>query len=191
VEEERRRQIMAQAKDKDDADPDASPRKGGSKRKDGQSIDQDEDNQVSVTFKVMSNKTALTMGQPKKALETSLGYSEQQILKKERQDKLAEIARNVDEKYHDDFNKSIMISESDTKAKNEILRKIKLYKSKKTNLQDFVRKRKDELLTTRLEEQRAFLQYRGQMSSSTLNSTTADNSPKHLSQADKNNISGH
>lgn len=51
------------------------------------------------------------MGKAKKALETSLDYNEQQILKKIKQEKLAEMEKEIASKYHNGFNKSIMISE--------------------------------------------------------------------------------
>jgi hypothetical protein len=51
------------------------------------------------------------MGKAKKALETSLDYNERQILKKIKQEKLAELEKEIGTKYNDEFNKSIMISE--------------------------------------------------------------------------------
>jgi|688.fasta_scaffold465624_1 hypothetical protein len=47
-----------------------------------------------------------------------------------------------------------MISEDSTRAKNEIYRKIKLYKAKETNLKNFTRKKKDEILSDRIERQK-------------------------------------
>lgn len=58
------------------------------------------------------------------------------------------------QKYHDGYKQSIMVSDHSTKAKNEIYRKIKLYKAKETNLKDFTRKKKDEILTERIERQK-------------------------------------
>jgi len=53
-----------------------------------------------------------------------------------------------------------MVSEEATLAKNEILRKIMMYKAKQTNLQNFTRKKKEELLTERLERQRVMMKER-------------------------------
>jgi hypothetical protein len=74
------------------------------------------------------------MGKPKKALESQLDYGEQQILKKLKLEKLQEMEREILQKYHDGYKQSIMVSENSTKAKNEIYRKIKLYKAKQNNL---------------------------------------------------------
>ena len=71
-----------------------------------------------------------------------------------------EIQEKIASKYHDGFNKSIMVSEEATLAKNEILRKIMMYKAKQTNLQNFTRKKKEELLTERLERQRVMMKER-------------------------------
>jgi hypothetical protein len=59
----------------------------------------------------INRKAPLTMGKAKKALETSLDYNERQILKKIKQEKLAELEKEIGSKYNDEFNKSIMISE--------------------------------------------------------------------------------
>ena len=77
-----------------------------------------------------------------------------------------------------------MVSENSTKLKNEIYRKIKLYKAKRTNLQDFTRKKKDEILTERLERQKQeSILFANDLSMTTLGSTPAptrnlDMSPK-------------
>ena len=70
------------------------------------------------------------MGKAKKALETSLDYNEQQILKKLKQEKIKDMGKEIQQKYHDGFNNSIMISKQSTQIKNEIYRKIKLQKAK-------------------------------------------------------------
>ena len=50
-----------------------------------------------------------------------------------------------------------MISEEDTKIKNEILRKIKYYYMKKNNLPDLVRKKREDILYLREMKQRKLL----------------------------------
>ncbi len=52
----------------------------------------------------------------------------------------------VNEKYPNDFDSSIMMSEEDTKIKNEILRTIKYEKMKKTKLRNFIRIEREKLL---------------------------------------------
>jgi len=57
----------------------------------------------------------------------------------------------------DDYNSSIMVSEEDTKIKNEILRKIKYEKMKKAKLRNFIRIERERILQQREIEQRQLL----------------------------------
>ena len=91
----------------------------------------------------------LTVGKPKKVLETSLDFSEKLQLKVAIDAACVGYKQQVAEKYTDGFKKSIMISEEDTKIKNEILRKIKYYYMKKNNLPDLVRKKREDILYQR------------------------------------------
>ena len=52
----------------------------------------------------------------------------------------------MNEKYHDNFNSSIMMSGDGTKIKNEILRKIKYQKMKKAKLPNFTRIEREKIL---------------------------------------------
>ena len=78
----------------------------------------------------------------KRALETSLDYDERQMLKKAIELECKGYQKQIDILYSDPYNSSLMMSKEDTKAKNEILRKIKFYKMKKTFLHDFCRTKK-------------------------------------------------
>lgn len=49
----------------------------------------------------------------------------------------------------DDYNSSIMVSDEDTKIKNEILRKIKYEKMKKAKLRNFIRIEREKILQQR------------------------------------------
>lgn len=94
------------------------------------------------------------MGKIKKTLDSALDHSEQQTLRKFKQEKLQEIERQIASKYHDGFNKSLMMSDEATKTMNEIQRKIRLYKAKRTQMEDLTRKKKEEILTERNNERR-------------------------------------
>ena len=93
------------------------------------------------------------MGKQKKALETSLDYGERQELKDAIAAQCKSYQQKVNEKYHDDNESSIMMSKEDTKIKNEILRKIKYQKMKKTKLANFVRIERERILEKRQAEQ--------------------------------------
>lgn len=72
--------------------------------------------------------------------------------------------QEVNDKYTDDFNSSIMVDAHDTKTKNEILRKIKYFKKKKNRLPDFIREERTRILTKRAEDEKAMLLSRSQNS---------------------------
>ena len=72
--------------------------------------------------------------------------------------------QEVNDKYTDDFNSSIMVDAHDTKTKNEILRKIKYFKKKKNRLPDFIREERTRILTKRAEDEKALLLSRSQNS---------------------------
>ena len=55
----------------------------------------------------------------------------------------------MNEKYHDGFENSIMMSPDDTVMKNEILRKIKYEKMKKAKLSNFVRIERERIMSRR------------------------------------------
>ena len=59
----------------------------------------------------------------------------------------------IAEKYPDDYNRTIMLSDETTKQKNQILRKIKFYKDKQAKMPEFIRKQREDLLTQRKKEQ--------------------------------------
>ena len=86
------------------------------------------------------------MGKQKKALETSLDYAERIQLKEAISKQLKEYHKEVSDKYHDEFNSSIMMSQEGTQTKNEILRKIKFQKMKKAKLPNFVRIEREKIL---------------------------------------------
>ncbi len=86
------------------------------------------------------------MGKPKKALETSLDFAEQKILKEAIAQQCKLYKQKVTEKYHDNFASSIMMSPESNQVKNEILRKIQYMKMKKTKLANFIRLKRNDLL---------------------------------------------
>ena len=55
----------------------------------------------------------------------------------------------MNDKYHDGFENSIMMSPDDTVMKNEILRKIKFEKMKKAKLSNFVRIERERIMSRR------------------------------------------
>ena len=59
----------------------------------------------------------------------------------------------IDEKYPDDYNRTIMLSDETTRQKNQILRKIKFYKDKQAKMPEFIRKQREDLLTQRKKDQ--------------------------------------
>ena len=104
------------------------------------------------------------MGKPKKALETSLDFAEQRLLKEAIAHQCKLYKEKVTEKYHDDFDTSIMISPESTLIKNEILRKIKYMKMKKTKLANFIRLKREDLLSKREINQRKLLMDQSEVS---------------------------
>lgn len=56
---------------------------------------------------------------------------------------------SVTKKYHDKFNWSIMMDPESTKARNEIMRRIKIYQVKERNMPNFIRKKREEMLAQR------------------------------------------
>ena len=94
------------------------------------------------------------MGKQKKALETSLDYGERLKLQESIRNQCKGYQTRVNDKFHDNFENSIMMSEEGTKTKNEILRKIKYQKMKKAKLPNFVRIEREKILQQREIEQR-------------------------------------
>ena len=72
--------------------------------------------------------------------------------------------KEIEEKYTNEFNQSIMVDDQDTKTKNEILRKIKFFKKKKNRLPDFIREERIKILTKRKEDEKAMLLSKSQTS---------------------------
>ena len=81
-----------------------------------------------------------------------------------------------------------MISEADTRIKNEILRKIKYYDMKKNNLPDLVRKKREEILARRDQKQKEMLMNRNTSQESLL-STSINGTVVNLN-LDRKNTSG-
>ena len=52
------------------------------------------------------------------------------------------LRKDIDDKYPDGYQRTQMMDDSVTAAKNVVLRKIKYYKKKKQSLPDFIRKAK-------------------------------------------------
>ena len=112
----------------------------------------------------MVKKTGLVMGKQQKKLESTLDYGEKQQLRKAVAAEIRTYRQEVNDKYTDDFNSSIMVDAQDTKTKNEILRRIKYFKKKKNRLPDFIREERTRILTKRAEDEKALLLSRSQNS---------------------------
>ena len=83
----------------------------------------------------------------------------------------------MNEKFHDKFDSSIMMSEEGTQIKNEILRKIKYQKMKKDQLPNFTRIEREKILQQREIEQRQLYMNQSQESlNDSACAATADNS---------------
>ena len=115
------------------------------------------------------------MGKQKKALETSLDYGEGLKLKEAIKSKCKEYMSAVQEKFRDDYDKSIMMSAEDTQTKNEILRRIQYQKMKKAKLPNFIRIERERILQQREIEQRQILMNQSQ--------TTLDDSQAYATDA--------
>ena len=110
-----------------------------------------------LPFKQAPKKAMIVMGKQKKALETSLDYGESAKLRELIAKQCKIYKAEVNEKYPDDYDSSIMMGEEDTKIKNEILRSIKYQKMKKTKLSNFIRIEREKLLQQREIDQRQLL----------------------------------
>jgi len=104
------------------------------------------------------------MGKVKKALETSLDYNERAKLKEAVAEQCRQYRQKINQKFHDNFDSSIMMSEEATKAKNEILRKIKYEKMKQAKLSNFIRIEREKILHQRDIDQRQLLMNHSQTS---------------------------
>ncbi len=91
----------------------------------------------------------MVMGKEKKAPPGYLEYEDKVQLRKSIDLECAEYKAKVDSIYNDDYESCNLISKETTKAKNQILRKIKYVKMKDDNLYDFIRKKKSDLLAQR------------------------------------------
>lgn len=70
------------------------------------------------------------MGKKAVILDTALTPDEKATLQSQIKEFTAQIYKEVEEKYPDDYNRTIMMDDATTQSKNEILRKIKFYKQK-------------------------------------------------------------
>ena len=89
------------------------------------------------------------MGKRTVVLETALSENEKQKLKTLVKGKTQEIYKKIQDEYPDDYNKTIMMDDEVTQAKNEILRKIKFFKQKQLTLPNFIRKSKQDIIAAR------------------------------------------
>lgn len=107
------------------------------------------------------------MGKEQQSLPSVLSFKEKLKLKHYVDNELKKYQDEINKQYDDTFEASLLIEERLTKEKNEILRKIKFMRMKKTNLPNFIRKKTEELLNSRKIEEQAQLDY--------INATIADN----------------
>lgn len=86
------------------------------------------------------------MGKEKKAPPGKLEYEDKVQLKRCIDQELKKYKDTVDQIYNDDYETCILMAKENTVTKNQIVRKIKFVKMKNTNLPDFVRRKKADLL---------------------------------------------
>lgn len=70
------------------------------------------------------------MGKKAVVLDTALTPEEKSYLQKQIKDFTTAMQKDIEEKYPDDYKRTIMMDDNTTQQKNEILRKIKFYKQK-------------------------------------------------------------
>ena len=143
-----RKQQSTKKREKQNADPDYD---------DGDSSCHVERDPQRLDIEVAPKRPPLVMGKVKKQLESTLDYTEKQTLKKAIAAECKAYREAVNAKYHDNFERSIMVDPEDSQIRNEVLRKIKFYKVKKNQLPDFVRKKRIGILTKRAEEEKQML----------------------------------
>ncbi|CDW89871.1 UNKNOWN [Stylonychia lemnae] len=102
--------------------------------------------QIAHVIKIHQNHQ-LTVGKPKKQLATSLDLKEREFLKQCIYEETFGYKDKIEKKFHDKFNWSIMMDPDSTKTKNEIMREIKIYQMKQRNLPNFIRKKREEILS--------------------------------------------
>jgi len=95
----------------------------------------------------------ITVGKPKLTLESNLRFDEKAKLKKAVDEHGTKLETKITNRYHDAFNSSIMMSEEDTRDRNQILRKIKLFKVKKKDLVNFKRMERERIIAEREPEE--------------------------------------
>lgn len=110
-----------------------------------------------VEFKKETREGSLVIGKQKKTLEHSLDFAERRKLKEAIAAECKRYMQQVTEKIGEDYDSSIMMDPDDTKIKNEILKKIKFQKMKKTKLSNFIRLKREEILNQRDIDQRLLL----------------------------------
>lgn len=96
----------------------------------------------------------LVMGKPKKALDTTLDLEERAQLRQLVSEQCKLYKKIVNERFHDNYDKSIMMDEDDTRIKNEILRKTQYEKMKKAKLPNFIRLQREKILRQRQIDER-------------------------------------
>ena len=90
-------------------------------------------------MEVSPRDAMLVMGKAKKKLDTELNYEESEILKSGIKTKKKELLLEIEKRYPDDHNASIMTDPEVTKMKNTITRGIKYKKKLKLELPNFIR----------------------------------------------------
>ena len=93
------------------------------------------------------------MGTEKKALPSELTFEDRLQLRVEVERELQNYKDKVNRSLDRD-ERSIMMDPKLIEIKNEIYKKIKFFKMKKAHLPDFVRKKRDSILTTRLDHEK-------------------------------------
>ena len=107
------------------------------------------DQAKSPDVRELAREGGITVGKPRATLESALRFDERAKLKKAVDEHGATLTEKIVNRYHDEYNSSIMMSECDTKERNEILRKIKLWKAKKKDLAAFKREERERILAER------------------------------------------
>ena len=107
----------------------------------------------SPDIKEVVREGSITVGKPKLTLDSNLKFDEKAKLKKAVDDHGQKLETKITNRYHDAFNSSIMMSEEDTRDRNQILRKIKLFKVKKKDLVNFKRMERERIISDREPEE--------------------------------------
>ena len=97
-------------------------------------------------------KQAIVVGKQRTLGPDELDLEERAQLQTDIKNQIQMYQKQVNKKYHDRFEASILMDSENVRCKNEITRKVKVEKMKKTLLPDFIRVRKQSIIDAREEQ---------------------------------------